>query len=332
MTPFAYPSYSLYCLKNVAYINHSISTTLSHHRATASPFIYSITTTRTTTSAMYSSKPTSNESDIAAIQDFLQSLFPNDRLLETQCQAGGQHSQYFLKTTNGLEVILKSNSPQPGSFINYRQYSLEAEAHILSILATSGISYIPKLLGFESRGYSPRAEYLFRHSVKGEPLSDLRPSVTAGDMKCIHKQLGTAVQQIGEYTATTFGSVYDVQKGTGYKTWNHAFFNLLESALWNAENMLISLPYLEIREQARRLSDAFDEVIEPRLVIVDIGQESNIIIDPETKELAGFSDFTSALWGDVLITRIFEEPSPDLLEGYGLDPAQSTPARIRLLL
>ena len=84
----------------------------------------------------------------------------------------------------------------------------------------------------------------------------------------------------------------------GYDTWREAFLALLESVLMDGEDKLVSLPYLQIRDEALRLSSSLDAVKQARLVVMGLGQPENVLIDRTTNEVTGLLDFGRAMWAD----------------------------------
>ena len=73
---------------------------------------------------------------------------------------------------------------------------------------------------------------------------------------------------------------------------------MLESVLMDGEDVMVSLPYLQIREQVSRMKNALDSVEEARLVVLGFGQAENVLIDRRTNEVTGLLDFGRAIWGD----------------------------------
>ncbi|KAK2871854.1 hypothetical protein FQN49_002765 [Arthroderma sp. PD_2] len=294
------------------------------------PYVLQISTT-TTVSVGFPGKMTHSTSNASSFRGLIEPLFPDQKVLSVRAYDEDPHPHYILRLSSGIEVVLKTSTPQPDTVLYYERHSLEVEAHVLWLLEPSEIWCIPKLIRCEVAPSSPTVTSLLRYKCQGAPLLELEASLTADDLRRIDRQLGIAVDQIGQHTATKFGTVHDICVGGGERTWKRAFLNLLESLLWNAENMFISLPYFEIRHQASRLSAIFDEVTVPRLILYNISRSSHLVIDPQTKDISGVIDFTAATWGDVLMTDIFENPSSDILEGYGSDPTREGSAPIRLL-
>jgi hypothetical protein len=81
-----------------------------------------------------------------------------------------------------------------------------------------------------------------------------------------------------------------------------------------------------------RWSFALDEIKTPRLVVVNFGRPSEVLLDPETRQLSGLLEFGSALWGDVMLAEIFESPSDAFLAGFGPIPSSGQSQFIRSML
>jgi hypothetical protein len=233
-----------------------------------------------------------------------------------------------------MELTLKIDDKRPMSIMRQEAHALETEATVLSLLSSCGVPYVPRLVRFGRQGEpSVNANYLLRYSARGSPLSELdASSLTADDRRYIDRQLGSAVRLIGGHTSARFGAVTAVSLGGGEATWKRAFLLLLDALLFDAENKLITLPHVEIQQQVARLIHALDDVSKPQLVLLDIGKPKHLIIDPGSKQISGFADFGNAIWGDVLLADVFEDPSPCFLQGYGSDPTVDESAPIRRLL
>ncbi|KAL1953140.1 hypothetical protein VTO42DRAFT_3554 [Malbranchea cinnamomea] len=268
------------------------------------------------------------------LQRLVKSFFTSSRIIETRELKGHLHSVYLVELSNGVELTLKMNTRRPTSLMRRERCALETEAKIIGFLSTRGFPFAPRLLRFQPQnGEGRNASYLLRRSLRGTPLSELKPTfLTDEDRKEIDRQLGSAVKLIADNIAHSFGTAEAVSAGHGGGSWKHAFMLLLDSLLFEAENKLITLPHMEIRQQTVRLMRALDDVLKPRLVILDVAKPSHIIIDPSTKRISGFTDFGNAMWGDVLLSDAFENPSPAFLQGYGFDPTKEHSARIRMLL
>ena len=260
--------------------------------------------------------------------------FPSSDVIDVQISKGHLHLIYLLKLSNGTELTLKMHGRPRASLRRHESTSIETEAKVLSHLCASNFRFAPGLVRYGRQlDACSTGSYIFKEYVPGIALSDFEEtSLTNHDRQDIERQYGNAVRLIGEHIGSSFGTVEAVSTGRGKKSWRHAFMVLLDSLLFEAENKLISLPRTEIRQQAVRLMGSLDSVMKARLVVLDLGRPSHIIVDTSTKRIAGFTNFANAFWADLLFSEAFENPSPAFIQGYGFNPIQDESARARLLL
>ncbi|OAX82388.1 hypothetical protein ACJ72_03261 [Emergomyces africanus] len=276
---------------------------------------------------------TKNRPDLAMFQTLIQPIFPSARVLDYKPLQDNVYPRYLLKLSNGLELTVKAGPRQLTTLLRQEKHSLRTEAAVLSLLASRNSPYIPRLFRFDVLKFAPKTPFLLKQAVRGAPLNAIEPSsITTADQNRIDEQLGRMVKLLGQFTSTQFGNVHSVAQGEGTQSWKHAFLIFIESILCDAEDMFISLPYAEIRHHMLRLSPALSGVTEPRLVVVNLGDRSNILVDQDTKELTGFADFSDAVWGDVMMAEIFEDPSAALLNGYGSNQMQMDDKSLRIRL
>ncbi|KAK2773709.1 hypothetical protein FQN52_004516 [Onygenales sp. PD_12] len=280
----------------------------------------------------YPESQTANRPDLTMFQALIQPYFPSARVLDYQTPQNTIHSIYHLNLSNGLALTLKANPRQPTTMLRHERYSLETEAEVLSLVAPRQNPYIPRLIGFDTLKSPPKTPYLLKQSVGGVPLSSVAHSLTPSQQNTLDTQLGSTVRLLGQHKSTRFGPVHDVALGAGKLSWRHAFLRSIESLLCDAEDMFITLPYAEIRQQTVRLSLGLDDVTEARLVVLDLGAQAHVHVDRDMKQLIGFTEFGNAVWGDVLMGDVFENPSTALLGGYGSDPRGNGGVMVRLLL
>ncbi|KAL1857827.1 hypothetical protein Plec18167_001771 [Paecilomyces lecythidis] len=272
--------------------------------------------------------------ELRRLQDIVQSLFPTTavRIQNVQVLDGHIHPLRLLKLSNGLQLTLKI-SPRPTTALLRRErYLLETEARALALLASCANPCIPQLFFYDPRGASLGSPFLLRQYIGGCTLHDLETQITIKQRKDIDQHLGFLANLIGHQVAPSFGSLVKVASGLGSPSWKHAYIGIFEEVLRDAEDMFINLPYAEIRREIDRLSPALEDVTVPRLVIVDFGRPSQIVLDPGSKQLCGVVDLGNAVWGDVLMAEIFESPSSAVLEGFGSRLNFEGSERVRILL
>lgn len=187
---------------------------------------------------------------------------------------------------------------------------------------------------------------LFEPGV-GEPLSDLSIYLSRPEQRLIDRQIGTMVRDLALVTSPSgnFGTVSRVcgdpftptateNSGNprGSPDWTGAFMSIVEGILRDGEDMSVLLPYEVIRKHFGRLSWRLSAVTIPRLVVIDAGESSNVLIqrDPEGADpsstdgprVTGLRDWSQGIFGDPLLSSCFEDSSEGFLEGWRLDGAE----------
>ena len=76
----------------------------------------------------------------------------------------------------------------------------------------------------------------------------------------------------------------------------------------DGEDMIINLPYTQIKETINVWGKQLNEVNEARLVVLGMGRKENVKIERETNDVVGLLDFGRAIWGDVAFAN--EEMGP----------------------
>jgi hypothetical protein len=67
--------------------------------------------------------------------------------------------------------------------------------------------------------------------------------------------------------------------------------------LKDAVDKFINSPYAQIQEQVLRVESALDDVKEPRLVILGLGDAESILIDEKTRQITGLIEFKESRGG-----------------------------------
>jgi hypothetical protein len=184
---------------------------------------------------------------------------------------------------------------------------------------------------------------LFEPGV-GEPLSDLSIYLSLPEQRLIDQQIGSLVRDLALVSSPSgnFGTVSRVCNdpsapaasttccsSQGSPDWTGAFMSLMEGILRDGEDMSVLLPYEVIRKHFDRLSWRLSAVTIPRLLVIDAGEPSNVLVqrDPEGASpsgvdgprVTGLRDWSQGVFGDPLLSSCFETPSEGFLEGWRLD-------------
>jgi len=122
----------------------------------------------------------------------------------------------------------------------------------------------------------------------------------------------------------------------GSKGWSEAFRSILEGVLRDAEDVSLLLPYDDIRQHFSRLAWRLDSVVTPRLVVIDAGEETNVLVErsPDSHDegsgsrtsattagesgarVSGLRDWSQGIFGDPLFANCFDAPSEAFKEGW----------------
>lgn len=200
---------------------------------------------------------------------------------------------------------------------------------------------IPKLLKHSSNNREMAYPYSIFETTTGAPLSTLSIYLSLPERRLVDKQLGAMARRLASLTSPSgaFGTVSRVlvdpftpasptaPPTMGSKTWAEAFNVLLEGILRDGEDMAVLLPYEVIRSHYQRLSWRLDAVTLPRLVVLDAGSETNVMIERKSEdgesiaagdgvEVTGLRSWSMGVFGDPLLSNVFEEPSEGFLEGW----------------
>lgn len=267
------------------------------------------------------------------IQHKLSSLSSDNIQVESVRSIQGHiHPMTHVKLSNGHHLLFKIAPYKTTALLRRERQSLPAEGQVLSLLNPLQEPLIPQLIEPEAQPLALNRPFLLRDYMLGVTLFDIEASLSPRNRQDIDRKIGSLIQLIGQQRSEFFGCLRSVSPGSACSTWRKAFLGLIESPLRDAEDMFISLPYAQIRQQLYRLMPALDSVTEPRLVIVDLGKKSHIILNPETKQMTGIVDFSWAVWGDPLMAEAFENPSRAFFEGYGSNHPKDKSEHVRLLL
>ena len=203
------------------------------------------------------------------------------------------------------------------------------------------IGLVPKLIRHSANTREMAYPYSIFEATAGEPLSTVSIYLNIPERKQVDKQVGSMVRALASMTSPsgTFGAVNLVlpkqltmgvataAQSRGAKTWSEAFNHLLEGVLRDGEDIAVIIPYETIRSQYKRLSHRFDAVLQPRLLILDAGSETNVLVqrplEPSTTskssnetKLTGLRSWSQGVFGDPLLSSCFEDPSEAFLEGW----------------
>lgn len=236
--------------------------------------------------------------------------------------------------------------------------------------------FLPTLLHTSSHGPVElgSAYNVFEHQ-HGIPIALLPSPPTPSERQRLDKQLGQLYRSLSSITSPSgrFGPVAAVvpkmpgieltDKNAGFgegglmaadgaKNWSTAFQSLLEGILRDGEDMAVTMAYSPIRRHFRRFAHLLNEVKVPRLVVVDLADDTNTLVaveraprttstngytnymtapQPTTSSedvsgerqltLTGLQDWSSCVFGDPLLATVFSDGvSESFMEGFETVP------------
>jgi hypothetical protein len=215
---------------------------------------------------------------------------------------------------------------------------------------------IPDIIKHSSSAREMGYQYTVFTLISGVPLSSKSLYLSIPERRHVERQIGRMVKDMANLLSPngTFGPVMKVcgdpstvlpHSATGTSTalpssrgsssWPLAFMSLVEGVLRDGEDMAVLLPYDVIRSHFLRLEWRLGSVTVPRLVVIDAGDEQNILVEriqdeagssPESTSPAqqpknkitvtGLRDWSQGIFGDPLLCSKFEDPSDDFMDGW----------------
>ena len=262
----------------------------------------------------------SSSSDIRAFEKLLKAIYHGSKvsIQQTERLHGHLHRLYLVRAAGEHRYILKCPPPRDAKMLRCESKSLETESRILDLIRESTRVPAPQRIAVDLQKQNAiGTPYLLKSYVYGTPLAQLSRHLSATDRAAIERSLGSFFWQLSSLRHNTFGLTSRVYAGTGHASWREAYTALLESALRDAEDMLVSLPYDSIRYYTAAQARALDAVTEPRLVALAAGDARNVLVDERTRQVTGLLGWADVVWGDPLMAGVFSSASDAFWDGYG---------------
>ena len=293
---------------------------------------------------------------VRRLREVLSHIIPDATLGPVEELSSPQLPRLYKLTMSDERQLLLSFAPSLAvRLLRHEATLLSSEATLLNFVAgsergserttlsTSGDTHgptilsrlIPILIKHSSNNREMAYPYSIFEPVAGAPLSTLAIYLSKSERKIVDKQLGLMARSLASLTSPsgTFGLVNRVlvdpfaTKGPATRerldsrTWSEGFNTLLEGILRDGEDMAVVLPYSVIRQHFQRLSWRLDAITTPRLVILDIGADTNVMVERtptdvgETK-LTGLRTWSQGVFGDPLVSNCFDDASEGFMEGW----------------
>ena len=210
---------------------------------------------------------------------------------------GHLHPVHVVCFSDEIRVVVKSSPPPWTPLLRHEGAQLATEAVALGVLAQSSLP-IPPLVRYEPLDPHAGSSFLLTGYLSGISYASIRQDLTVVERAGIERQIRSLSDVITQYTSPTFGSLKGVTGGRRFETWDEAFIAMVEDVLMDGEDMLVALPFTEIRHLMKRTRWLFQEVQEARLVVRGLGEAQNVLVDRQTHEVIGLMDLGLTFWGD----------------------------------
>lgn len=282
-----------------------------------------------------STSSSSNSPEFYAFQKLLRHLYrsPDLSLRNVERLRGHLYRLYTLQRMDGALLTLKCAPSQETCLLRHEERGLETEAKILHMIQTNTQVPVPQRVSCDlSTANSINTAYLLRTYIRGTPLADLSPHLSASERTEIDRSLGSHLSALSQLRLDRFGLTHRIVAGTGHTTWAEAFGSLLESVMRDCEDMLISLPYEIIRYYAGKHKAHLNAITEPRMIALDIGGPRSVLLGERSRQIVGLLGFSNVAWGDPMLASVFADPSDAFWEGFGGRPTNDYGYRARRLL
>jgi len=337
---------------------------------------------RVAISARFSCRPLMYSLPVRRLKEILSHTVPGSTLVSAEELPSTQLPRlYILTMSDGQKLILSFAPSVSTRVLRHESTMLSAEAALVSFIAGTDQEFGPGSTLQASNAHPPRSTELFdlvpkvlKHSsnnkelaypysifeaITGTPLSALSIYLSLSERRLVDKQVGSMARKLASLTSPSglFGPVSKVLPDPftpassstakkGSTTWSEAFHSLLEGVLRDGEDMSVLLPYETIRAYYRQLSWCLDAVKVPRLVVLDAGSETNVMIERGSADgtstpsryptLTGLRSWSQGVFGDPLVSSCFEDASEGFWQGWSegvdevIEDTENTETRLLL--
>jgi aminoglycoside phosphotransferase (APT) family kinase protein len=238
---------------------------------------------------------------------------------------------YRLSTSTAFFYVLKCRPSNGIRLLRHEDDRLESEARALQVLIDRPDLLSARLIEYESTNIAIGSKYLISGPFSGSVLAEVEPSLSRQALADIDRSLGQYVRRLSTVTNDNFGPLRQTQD-FGSRSWARMFALILEVVIRDGEDALINLPYDGMRELVRSHRSSLDRVTQPRLVLLELSADENVLVDPHRHRVLGVLDYSTAFWGDPFMSDCFYRPTASFAEGFGKLPNGDIDERVRQYL
>lgn len=239
---------------------------------------------------------------------------------------------YRLTTTSkGFFYILRCRPSHNVRLLRHEEDRLETEAGALHLLGSRVDRFNARLIEYHSTAIPLGSRYLICGPYEGTVLADIESSLNRQAIANIDRSLGQYARGLSAVTGTSFGPIRQAPEFNS-QSWARVFASMVDTVLRDGEDALINLPYESIKDLYRKHRPSLDQITQPRLVLLELSADENVVVDRKTNSVTGLLDYSTAFWGDPYMSDCWYKPTASFAEGFGKLPNGDTSERIRQYL
>ncbi|KAI7362092.1 hypothetical protein KC354_g7559 [Hortaea werneckii] len=269
--------------------------------------------------------------DLSAVQRAANSALQS-KSVTVEKLSGYLYRTYRLTTSKGFFYILRARPSHNVRLLRREESRLEEEAGVLQLLGRASDLISTRLIEYHNTNSTIGSYYLISGPFSGSVFADVEPSLSSPALASIDKSLGQYVKRLSAIAGPAFGPTRQTQGCTGSSSWARTFATMFEAVLRDGEDALINLPYDGMRDLVRKHRPALDKITQPRLVILELSADENVVVDAKNHRVTGLLDFSTAFWGDPYMSDCFYKPTASFAEGFGKLPNGDAEERVRQYL
>lgn len=247
---------------------------------------------------------------------------PSDDDFAHEITEGWFNVAYRLRLRDGQHVVLKIAPPAHIPVLTREIGMMRAELEAMRLVSEQTAVPVPQIHHVDLTHEVIDADLFFMEYIDADNFGFTAAAggLDAEVIRAGNRELGALNREINTIVGPHFGPVV----GEGSATWRDAFTKSIDDILADAEAVGVDIgwPSDSVRAVVAAHADALDEVIEPRLIEVDLWAKNSMIRDGR---IVAILDHERALYGDPLmeagLTGIdlpsFGDPT-DFAEGFGL--------------
>lgn len=206
---------------------------------------------------------------------------------------------YLVTTHNGTRSLVKFPPLPTIKLLRHEQNTLAIEEHLLRYNRLSATSC--RLQTYERLPSADIPSYLHVNVGNGMPFHNLG-QIDESKSTTIQRSLWMFMMSLTSASGTSFGPEQpDLRKRLAEPwrvSWRNAFEHMVECLLLDAEDLLVHVPYQQIRHYIRHHGHVLYAIATPKLVFLDAMRKSNVLVEPLSYQVKGLIETWNAVWGD----------------------------------